>query len=468
MADEQKHGSTALLDYSEPGVTPPVIAPGYDFARVTSKIADPVLNRRLPWSWVLGFLICFFIANVLMGAITYLFLKGVGIWGINIPVGWGFAIVNFVWWIGIGHAGTLISAILLLFKQGWRTSINRFAEAMTLFAVMCAGMFPLIHTGRPWLAAYWLFPYPSTMSVWPQFRSPLMWDVFAVSTYFTVSLIFWYTGLIPDVAAFRDRAKTSFGKLFYGILSMGWRGSARHWHRYEYAYLLLAGISTPLVLSVHTVVSWDFAIAIIPGWHATIFPPYFVAGAIYSGFAMVLTLAIPIREAYNMQDFITDRHLNNMAKVMLGTELIVAYGYMTEAFFGFYSANKYEGFMIWNRMTGPYAPCYWSLIVCNIILPQLLWFKKVRANVPLLFVISLIVNVGMWLERFVIVITSLHRDFLPSSWGMYHPTVWDWTIFTGTIGFFIMMMFLFVRILPMISIFEVRMLLPQAKVTHEA
>ena len=468
MAEDQKHGGTALLDYSEPGVTPPVIAPGYDFARVTSKIADPVLNKRLPWSWVLGFLICFFIANVLMGAVTYLFLKGVGIWGINIPVGWGFAIVNFVWWIGIGHAGTLISAILLLFKQGWRTSINRFAEAMTLFAVMCAGMFPLIHTGRPWLAAYWLFPYPSTMSVWPQFRSPLMWDVFAVSTYFTVSLIFWYTGLIPDVAAFRDRAKSSFGKLFYGILSMGWRGSARHWHRYEYAYLLLAGLSTPLVLSVHTVVSWDFAIAIIPGWHATIFPPYFVAGAIYSGFAMVLTLAIPIREAYNMQDFITDRHLNNMAKVMLGTELIVAYGYITEAFFGFYSANKYEGFMIWNRMTGPYAPCYWSLIVCNIILPQLLWFKKVRANVPLLFVISLIVNVGMWLERFVIVITSLHRDFLPSSWGLYHPTVWDWTIFTGTIGFFIMMMFLFVRVLPMISIFEVRMLLPQAKVTHEA
>jgi Ni/Fe-hydrogenase subunit HybB-like protein len=468
MAEDKKYGGPALLDYSEPGVTPPVIAPGYDFARVTSKIADPVLNKRLPWSWVLGFLVCFFIANVLMGAITYLFLKGVGIWGINIPVGWGFAIVNFVWWIGIGHAGTLISAILLLFKQGWRTSINRFAEAMTLFAVMCAGMFPLIHTGRPWLAAYWLFPYPNSMSIWPQFRSPLMWDVFAVSTYFTVSLLFWYTGLIPDVAAFRDRAKSSFAKLFYGILSMGWRGSARHWHRYEYAYLLLAGLSTPLVLSVHTVVSWDFAIAIIPGWHATIFPPYFVAGAIYSGFAMVLTLAIPIREAYNMQDFITDRHLNNMAKVMLGTELIVAYGYITEAFFGFYSANKYEGFMIWNRMTGPYAPCYWSLIVCNIITPQLLWFKKVRANVPLLFVISLIVNVGMWLERFVIVITSLHRDFLPSSWGLYHPTVWDWTIFTGTIGFFIMMMFLFVRVLPMISIFEVRMLLPQAKVTHEA
>ncbi len=467
MAEEQKHGS-AVLDYSEPGATPPVIAPGYDFGRVTDKIAAPVLTSRMPWSWVFGTLIAFGILNVLMAAVTYLFLKGTGIWGINIPVGWGFAIVNFVWWIGIGHAGTLISAILLLFKQSWRTSINRFAEAMTLFAVMCAGMFPLIHTGRPWLAAYWLLPYPNSMSIWPQFRSPLIWDVFAVSTYFTVSLVFWYTGLIPDVASFRDKAKTAFGKLFYGILSMGWRGSARHWHRYEYAYLLLAGLSTPLVLSVHTVVSWDFAVSVIPGWHATIFPPYFVAGAIYSGFAMVLTLAIPIREAYNMKDFITDRHLNNMAKVMLGTGLIVGYGYMTEAFFGFYSANKYESFMILNRMTGPYWPLYWALIFCNILTPQTLWFKKVRANVPWLFVISLIVNVGMWLERFVIVITSLHRDFLPSSWGLYHPTKWDWATFGGTMGLFIFLMFLFIRVLPMISIFEVRMLVPAAKVEHEA
>ena len=468
MAEENKYGSTALLDPTEPGVSPPVVAPGYDFGRVTDKIANPVLTKRMPWSWVIGFLIAFSITNMLLVAVMYLFIKGTGIWGLQIPNGWGFAIVNFVWWIGIGHAGTLISAILLLFKQSWRTSINRFAEAMTLFAVMCAGMFPLIHTGRPWLAAYWLLPYPNTMSIWPQFRSPLMWDVFAVSTYFTVSLLFWYTGLIPDVAAFRDKAKSSFGKFFYGVLSMGWRGSARHWHRYEYAYLLLAGLSTPLVLSVHTVVSWDFAVAVIPGWHATIFPPYFVAGAIYSGFAMVLTLAIPIRQAYNMSDFITDRHLNNMAKVMLGTGLIVGYGYMTEAFFGYYSANKYESFMIHNRQFGPYAPCYWALIFCNIITPQSLWFKKVRSNVPLLFVISLIVNVGMWLERFVIVITSLHRDFLPSSWGVYHPTIWDWITYTGTIGLFIMLMFLFVRVLPMISIFEVRMLLPQAKVEHEA
>jgi Ni/Fe-hydrogenase subunit HybB-like protein len=455
---------TATLDYSEPGISPPVIAPGYSLGQVTEKISNVVLTPYTPWSWLGGFFIAFGIMNILLIAVGWLFLKGTGIWGVNIPVGWGFAIINFVWWIGIGHAGTLISAILLLFKQSWRTSINRFAEAMTLFAVVCAGMFPLIHTGRPWLAAYWLLPYPNTMGLWPQFRSPLIWDVFAVSTYLTVSLLFWYTGLIPDVATFRDKAKNPAAKFFYGILSMGWRGSARHWHRYETAYLLLAGLSTPLVLSVHTVVSWDFSVSVIPGWHATIFPPYFVAGAIYSGFAMVLTLAIPIRAAYNMQDFITDRHLNNMAKVMLATGLVVGYGYMTEAFFGWYSANQYEAFMIKNRAFGPYAPMYWALIFCNIMTPQLLWFKKVRSNVPFLFVIALVVNVGMWLERFVIVITSLHRDFLPSSWGLYHPTKWDWATYLGTIGLFISLMFLFIRVLPMISIFEVRTLLPQAKV----
>ncbi len=465
MADKEYIANKSTkLDVSQPGVSPPVIAPGYDFGQVTEKISNVVLTKRTPWSWIFGVLFLFGLVNLLNFAVGYLFLKGTGIWGIQIPNGWGFAIINFVWWIGIGHAGTLISAILLLFKQAWRTSINRFAEAMTLFAVMCAGLFPLIHTGRPWLAVYWLFPYPNTMNIWPQFRSPLIWDVFAVSTYFTVSLIFWYTGLIPDLGSFRDKAKNPVAKFLYGVFSMGWRGSARHWHRYEIAYLLLAGISTPLVLSVHTVVSWDFAVAIIPGWHSTIFPPYFVAGAIYSGFAMVLTLAIPIRAAYNMQDFITDRHLNNMAKVMLGTGLIVAYGYLTEAFFGWYSANKFESYMILNRMTGPYAPTYWALIFCNIIMPQSLWFKKVRSNVPLLFVISLIVNVGMWLERFVIIVTSLHRDFLPSSWGLYHPTRWDWATFVGTIGFFIFMMFLFLRVLPMISIFEVRALLPQSKV----
>jgi len=440
----------------------PLIEPGHTFSSITDKISAVVLSGRQPLSWVIVVSISFMLVGMLGMAITWLMIKGTGIWGINIPVGWGFAIVNFVWWIGIGHAGTLISAILLLLKQGWRTSINRFAEGMTIFAVMCAGIFPLIHTGRPWLAAYWLFPYPNSMSIWPQFRSPLIWDVFAVSTYFTVSLLFWYIGLIPDLATLRDKAKTLWVKRAYGMLSLGWRGSARHWQRYEHIYLLMAGLSTPLVLSVHTVVSFDFAIGIIPGWHATIFPPYFVAGAIYAGFAMVLTLAIPLRKIYGLEDFITMRHLENMGKVTLLTGLIVAYGYTSEVFFGWYSANKYEGFMIWNRMTGPYWPIYWALIFCNIISPQALWIRRVRTTTTGLFVIAMIVNVGMWLERFVIVITSLHRDFLPSSWRMYYPTKWDWMTFIGTIGLFIFLFFLFVRFLPMISIFEMRTMAPDA------
>jgi len=443
---------------------PPLIAPGHSFASVTDKIAAIVLSGRQPMGWFIGVTIGFAITMVLMGALTYLLIKGTGIWGINIPVGWGFAIINFVWWIGIGHAGTLISAILLLLKQGWRTSINRFAEAMTLFAVMCAGVFPLIHTGRPWLAAYWLFPYPSSMSIWPQFRSPLIWDVFAVSTYFTVSLLFWYVGLIPDLATLRDRAKRRSLQIIYGVFALGWRGSVKHWDRYEQAYLLLAGLATPLVLSVHTVVSFDFAIGIVPGWHTTIFPPYFVAGAIYDGFAMVLTLAIPLRWMYGLQDFITLRHLENMAKVTLVTGLIVGYGYLMEAFFGWYSANTYEGFMIWNRMTGPYWPMYWVLVFCNIITPQWLWCRRVRTTPGLLFCVAMVVNVGMWLERFVIVVTSLHRDFLPSAWGMYHGTIWDWATFIGTLGLFVTLFFLFIRVLPMISIFEMRTLVPEAKV----
>jgi Ni/Fe-hydrogenase subunit HybB-like protein len=443
---------------------PPVIAPGHTLASVTEKISAIVLTRRHPLSWFFGFFVGLMGLAMLGLALTYLLLKGTGIWGINIPVGWGFAIINFVWWIGIGHAGTLISAILLLLKQDWRTSINRFAEAMTLFAVACALLFPLVHTGRPWLAAYWLFPYPNSMGVWPQFRSPLIWDVFAVSTYATVSLLFWYTGLVPDLATLRDRAKNRWTARLFGMFALGWRGSARHWARYETAYLLLAGLSTPLVLSVHTVVSFDFAIGIIPGWHATIFPPYFVAGAIYAGFAMVLTLAIPLRVIYGLQDFITMRHLENMAKVMLSTGLIVAYGYVMEAFFGYYSANKYEGFMIWNRMTGPYAPIYWALIFCNILTPQLLWLKRVRTSPIVLFAIAMVVNVGMWLERFVIVVTSLHRDFLPSSWGMFYPTRWDYMTFVGTLGLFITLFFLFIRALPMISIFEMRTIVPEAAV----
>jgi Ni/Fe-hydrogenase subunit HybB-like protein len=441
----------------------PVIDEGHSLASVSDKIGGIVLKRKTTLGWIFGFLIAFAVMQNLMAGATWLFIKGVGVWGINIPVGWGFAIVNFVWWIGIGHAGTLISAILLLLNQSWRNAINRFAEAMTLFAVMCAGMFPVLHTGRPWLA-YWLFPYPNTMDLWPQFRSPLLWDVFAVSTYFTISAVFWYVGLIPDLATLRDTSKNRWQQVTFGLLAMGWRGSARHWQRYEKASLLLAGLATPLVVSVHTVVSFDFAVSILPGWHTTIFPPYFVAGAIYSGFAMVLTLMIPLRQFYGLQDVITMRHLNNMAKVTLATGMIVAYGYMMEAFFGYFSADVYEKFMVWNRMTGPYAMFYWTLILCNIITPQFLWIKRVRTNVFVLWCLSIVVNIGMWLERFVIVITSLHRDFLPSSWSMYWPTIWDWAVFTGTIGFFLTCIFLFVRVLPSITIFELRMLLPGARV----
>jgi len=445
---------------------PPVIAPGHTFGTVTDKISAIVLTKKTPLGWYAGFGVASLFTLLLFVSLTYLVVKGIGIWGNNIPVGWAFDITNFVWWIGIGHAGTLISAILLLLKQTWRTSINRFAEAMTLFAVACAGIFPLFHTGRPWLA-YWLLPYPNTMNVWPQFRSPLIWDVFAVSTYATVSLLFWFVGLIPDLATLRDRSQSRVGRVIYGMLAMGWRGSAHHWHRYDTAYLLLAGLATPLVVSVHTVVSFDFAVGIVPGWHTTIFPPYFVAGAIYSGFAMVLTLAIPIRAVYNLEDFITMRHLQNMAKVMLVTGLIVAYGYGVEAFISWYSADKYEGFVLLNRLFGPYKVYYWALILCNVVIPQALWFKRVRTNVPLLFVISLIINVGMWLERFVIIVISLSRDFLTSSWGRYAPTFWDWSTLLGTIGMFVALLFLFLRFLPMISIFEIRTLLPEAKVSDE-
>jgi molybdopterin-containing oxidoreductase family membrane subunit len=448
-------------------LTAPVITPGHTFASVTDKISALTLRRRTPLGWYIGFAISFVLVQVLLFTITYLVMTGIGIWGNNIPVGWAFDIINFVWWIGIGHAGTLISAILLLLRQEWRTSINRFAEAMTLFAVACAGLFPLLHTGRPWLG-YWLFPYPNTMGIWPQFRSPLMWDVFAVSTYATVSALFWFVGLIPDLATLRDRAKSRPFQIVYGLLAMGWRGSARHWHRYETAYLLLAGLSTPLVLSVHTIVSFDFAVAQLPGWHATIFPPYFVAGAIYAGFAMVLTLTIPLRRFYGLEDFITMRHIRNMAKVMLATGLIVVYGYLMEAFFGWYSANQYEGFMIYNRIwSGPYWWSYWLLILCNGIIPQLLWIRRMRNNLVVVFLVSLVVSVGMWLERFVIIVTSLHRDFLPSSWGMYSPTVWDFSMFIGTIGLFFCLMFLFIRFLPIISIFEMRTILPEAEVEEE-
>jgi len=453
MADDAQVNAPAV------GAEAPVIEPGHTYGSVTDKISAIVLSGRVPRLWYVGFTISFALVLLLLYSLTELMVTGVGIWGLNVPVGWGFAIINFVWWIGIGHAGTLISAILLLLRQDWRTSINRFAEAMTLFAVACAGIFPLIHVGRPWLA-YWLLPYPNTMGAWPQFRSPLIWDVFAVSTYATVSFLFWFVGLIPDFATLRDRAKTRFGQVVFGFFAMGWRGSAVHWHRYETAYLLLAGLATPLVVSVHTVVSFDFAVSMLPGWHATIFPPYFVAGAIYSGFAMVLTLAIPIRAVYNLQDFITQRHLENMGKVLLATGLFVAYGYAMEAFFSWYSGSPYESYMMLNRMTGPYAPQFWALMACNVLTPQLLWFKWVRCHPVSLFVISIIVNIGMWLERYIIVVTSLHRDFLPSSWDLYSATFWDWSLYVGSIGLFLTLLFLFLRFLPMISIFEMRTLLP--------
>ncbi len=446
----------------------PLVGPGHTFGSVTDKISRIALQRRTPIGWFVGFGISFSLLMLLLATIAQLLFVGVGVWGITIPIGWGFDIVNFVWWIGIGHAGTLISAILLLLRQEWRTSINRFAEAMTLFAVACAGFYPIFHMGRPWVGAYWLMPYPNTMGLWPNFKSPLIWDVFAVSTYATVSAMFWYVGLIPDLATLRDRAKAKFFKIVYGMAAMGWRGSARHWHNHETAYLLLAGLATPLVISVHTVVSFDFAVGVIPGWHATIFPPYFVAGAIYAGFAMVLTLAIPLRKFYGLEDFITIRHLDNMAKVMLATGLIVAYGYAVEAFMAWYSANPFETYMIWNRMTGPYGKLYWALIFCNVVTPNTLWIPSLRRNVPFLFVVSLIVGVGMWLERYVIIVTSLHRDFLVSSWGMYQGTQWDWAAYIGTIGLFLTLLFLFVRVLPAISIFEMRTILPGAEGEEKA
>src|ERR1700688_4435910 len=366
----------------------PILGPGYDYASVTDKISAIVLTTRTPKWWIIGFLVSFALVMLLMVSVTYLLVLGVGIWGIQIPVGWGFAIINFVWWIGIGHAGTLISAILLLLHQQWRTSINRFAEAMTLFAVACAGIFPLVHMGRPWVG-YWIFPYPDTMKLWPNFRSPLVWDAFAVSTYATVSLLFWFVGLLPDLATLRDRAKNRVAKMIYGLLAMGWRGSAVHWYRHETASLLLAGVATPLVLSVHTIVCFDFAVCIVPGWHATIFPPYFVAGAIYAGFAMVLTLAIPVRKLFGLEDFITMKHLDNMGKVMLATGLIVGYGYMMEAFTAYYSGNQFEKYVALNRMGGPYAIVYWCLVTCNIVTPQFLWSRKVRSKVGALFAIAM-------------------------------------------------------------------------------
>jgi Ni/Fe-hydrogenase subunit HybB-like protein len=422
---------------------------------VTDRLTGLVLREPLRRGWIGGFAVSFVFLMLLNVSIAWLLIRGIGIWGVNQPIAWGFAIVNFVWWIGIGHAGTFISAILLLLHQQWRTSINRFTEAMTLFAVACAGLFPLLHLGRPWVF-YWLLPYPDTMGLWPQWRSPLVWDVFAVSTYLTVSLIFWYIGLVPDLAAMRDRAQRPWVRVIYGLGALGWRNSTRHWKRYETAYLLLAGLATPLVLSVHSVVSFDFAVAIVPGWHSTIFPPYFVAGAIFSGFAMVLTLVIPVRAIYGLRDLISERHLDNAAKVLLVTGLMVALGYASEHWMSWFGDERYDEFMTTNRMFGPYWFVWWLLMACNIGVPQALWWRSVRTSPILLFVVALLVQVGMWTERFLIVVTSLHRDYLPSSWGMYTPTIWDWATFAGSIGLFFTLLFLFVRLLPMIAIAEMR------------
>jgi len=443
-----------------------ILDPKYTYASVTEHIADIPLRRGFHPRWLLAFGAALALLTLGLTSIAWLLLRGVGVWGVNVPVAWGFAIINFVWWIGIGHAGTLISAILLLLRQPWRTSINRFAEAMTLFAVANAGLFPLLHLGRIW-KFYYLFPYPNTMDMWPQWRSPLMWDVFAVMTYSLVSFLFWYLGLLPDLATMRDRTKRKWVAVLSGIFALGWRGSARHWQHYQSLYLLLAGLATPLVVSVHSIVSFDFAISIVPGWHTTVYPPFFVAGAIYCGFAMVLVLAIPLRRAFRLEGLITQRHLDNMAKVMLTAGLIVGYGYVMEIFTGWYSGELVERFLIKNRALGPYGWSFWAMIVCNIAIAQLLWFKRVRTTPWILFIIALAINVGMWLERFVIVVVSLHRDYLPSSWGDYTATFWDWTLYIGTIGLFVALMLLFIRFIPMISMFEVRELIHERGDAHD-
>jgi len=445
----------------DPSNRPKLILNHTDFGSVTTDILRANESPKPPKSWYFALAVSFTMMSMLGLMIGYLLLTGVGVWGNNNPVAWGYPIVNFVFWVGIGHAGTLISAILFLFRQKWRTAINRFAEAMTIFAVICAGTFPGIHIGRVWLA-YWLFPIPNQMDMWPQFRSPLLWDVFAVGTYFTVSLLFWYLGMVPDLATMRDRATTKTKQLIYGIFSLGWRGSMRHWHRYERAYLLLAALATPLVLSVHSVVSFDFAVAQLPGWHTTIFPPYFVAGAIFSGFAMVMTLAIPARQLWGLKNFITMRHLENMCKIVLFTGSIVGYAYAMEFFIAWYSGEIYESFTFINRAFGPYGWAYWIMVSCNVVTPQIFWFKKARNNIAIIFTASLFINVGMWFERFVIVVTSLANDFLPSSWGMYEPTWVDVLTFLGSFGLFMTFFLLFIRYLPILAIAELKAIMPIA------
>jgi Ni/Fe-hydrogenase subunit HybB-like protein len=434
---------------------------------ISDKIAGICENEMPKW-WVPAFIISATVMSMMFLCIAYLISTGVGVWGLNQPADWAWDITNFVFWIGIGHAGTLISAVLFLLRQKWRTSINRAAEAMTLFAVACAGIFPVIHTGRVWFALYpgYLIPVPNANGIWPQFRSPLLWDVFAVSTYGTVSLLFWYVGLIPDLATMRDRAKTKIRKFFYSLFALGWTGGNRQWWNYEKAYLILAGISTPLVLSVHSIVSFDFAVSQVPGWHTTIFPPYFVAGAIFSGFGMVLTLIVPLRTLCHLEEIVTVKHVELMGKVILATGSIVGYAYGMEFFIAWYGGNPYEKYAFMNRAFGPYWWSYWSMITCNVITPHLFWFKKVRQNMVIVFIISIFVNIGMWFERFVIIVTSLHRDYLPSSWDYFRPTYVDILTFIGSFGLFCTLFLLFMRFLPMIAIAEVKAVTPHADPHH--
>lgn len=447
-----------------PGKRGPLVLGGRDFGSVTKVVTDVNLTE-IPFGWYVGFGMAFTLFCLYLFCVGYLLTTGVGVWGNNQNVNWAFDIINFVFWVGIGHAGTLISAILFLFRQNWRTSINRFAEAMTIFAVVCAGLYPALHVGRIWLA-YWLFPIPNQMAMWPQARSPLWWDVFAVSTYATVSLLFWYVGMVPDLATLRDRSKAKLGQFLYGLFSLGWTGSCRHWHRFERAYLLLAALATPLVLSVHSVVSFDFATAQLPGWHTTILPPYFVAGAIFGGFAMVLVLAIPAREWFGMKDLITMRHLDNMAKIMLATGMIVSYAYCMELFIAWYSKSHYEQSLFLFRTTGPYAFSFWAMMFCNCFAPQVLWVRKWRLNPWVLFVVANIANIGMWWERFVIVVTSLNRDFLPSSWALYWPTWVEVCMFIGSFGLFFTLFLLFCRFLPIVAMAEVKSVMPEAHPHH--
>ena len=459
----------ALLQEAKPVDMPRrvLVENNRDYNWITEKICGIVEQKTPTWWWIC-FIVAAMVACFTLFGLSYLVSTGVGVWGLANPVNWGWAIVNFVFWIGIGHAGTLISAILCLLKQRWRTSINRTAEAMTIFAVVCAGIFPLFHVGRVWFA-WWLFPLPNANGIWPNFRSPLEWDVFAVSTYFTVSLLFWYMGMIPDLGLLRDRATQLWRRYFYGVLAMGWRNSARHWKNYEMAYLVLAGLSTPLVLSVHTIVSFDFAASILPGWHTTIFPPYFVAGAIFSGFGMVLTLMLPLRSVFKLHDLITQYHIDAMCKITLATGSMVGYAYAMEFFIAWYGANSFEAFAFVNRAGGQYFWAYWIMVSCNVISPQLFWFKWVRNNTTLVWVISIFVNVGMWFERFVITVTSLANDFLPSSWGYYSPTIVDIFTYVGTFGLFSVLFLLFLRFLPLIAIAEIKALAcPQADPHNEA